>query len=214
MHYRPSRPVPLIALFLVGVVPALGAPQTPARDLTDPSKFTATAPATFTAVFETTAGTFVIRATRAWAPYGVDRFYNLVKAGFYDECRFFRVVPKFMVQFGLNGDPAVTAAWSKATLPPDRPRTSNTRGRVTFAQNRDPSSRATQVFINYGDNSRLDIDGFAPIGEVISSMLLVERIFSGYGEGPDQSLIETLGNKLLIAGFPQLDYIKRARIDD
>jgi peptidyl-prolyl cis-trans isomerase A (cyclophilin A) len=193
---------------------ALAGPQKPAVELTDPSALTDKAPETFAAVFETTAGTFVIRATRAWAPYGVDRFYNLVRAGFYDECRFFRVVPNFMVQFGINGDPAVSAAWSKATLPPDRPRTSNTRGRVTFAQTRDPSSRSTQIFINYGDNSRLDIDGFAPIGEVISSMLLVERIFSGYGEGPDQSLIETLGNKLLLAGFPQLDYVKKARVGE
>ena len=178
----------------------------------NPAALTETAPETFNAVFDTSVGTFVVRATRAWAPHGADRFYNLVKAGFYDGCRVFRVVPKFMAQFGIHGDPAVSAAWKDATIPVDRARMSNTRGRITFAQGQLASSRTTQVFINFGDNSRLDKDSFAPFGEVITSMLIVERLYSEYGEGVDQGLIVTGGNALLDQVLPRLSYIKTARI--
>jgi len=198
-----------VALTMTG---ALTPFQRPGRDLTDVASFNATAPETYTAHFDTTVGIFVIRVERDWAPHGADRFYNLVRAGFYDNCRFFRVIPSFMAQFGIHGDPAVSAAWSKATIPADRPRVSNTRGRVTFAMNTLATTRTTQVFINYGNNSRLDIDGFAPFGEVTSSMLLVERIFSEYGEGPDQALIQAAGNAFLTRFLPKLDYIKKATI--
>jgi peptidyl-prolyl cis-trans isomerase A (cyclophilin A) len=151
---------------------------------------------------------------RDWAPYGADRFYTLVKHGFYDNCRFFRVVPGFMVQFGINGDPTVSAAWSQAMLPAERALQSNTRGRVTFAMASMPTTRTTQVFINFADNSRLDSDGFAPFGEVASDMAVVEHIFSGYGEAPDQSLIESDGNAFLLKNFPKLDYIRKATIDE
>jgi peptidyl-prolyl cis-trans isomerase A (cyclophilin A) len=181
--------------------------------LTDPSVFTEQAPDTFISVFETTVGSFVVRATRAWAPHGADRFYNLVKRGFYDDCRFFRVVPKFVVQFGIHGDPAVSAAWTKAALPADRALQSNRRGRVTFAMGRLADTRTTQVFINLGDNSRLDIEGFAPFGEVISSMIIVERIYGEYGEGPDQAMIQREGNAFLAKYLPRMDYIKKARIE-
>ena len=154
-----------------------------------------------------------MRVTRAWAPLGADRFYNLARNGFYDGARFFRVIPKFMAQFGLHGDPAVSAAWKDRTMPSDRPLVSNTRGRVTFAQGNMASSRTTQVFINYGDNSRLDIDGFAPFGEVTSSMIMAERLFSDYGEAPDQARILLEGNAFLTTYFPKLSFIRKATIE-
>jgi peptidyl-prolyl cis-trans isomerase A (cyclophilin A) len=183
------------------------------RDLTKPELFRDKAPDTFNAVFDTTAGIFVVRVTRDWAPHGADRFYNLVKHGFFDQCRFFRVVKDFAVQFGLHGHPKVAAAWDTATIPADRPRVSNTRRRVTFAMTQLATSRTTQVFINLGNNSRLDIDGFAPIGEVISSLLIVERIFHEYGEGPDQAYILGGGNDFLTKYFPKMDYVKSATIE-
>jgi peptidyl-prolyl cis-trans isomerase A (cyclophilin A) len=186
-------------------------PQTP-PSLLDPSKLTATAPESFNAVFDTSVGMFVVRVTRAWAPLGADRFFNLVSAGFYNGNRFFRVVPKFMVQFGIHGDPAVSAAWKDATLPAERSKVSNTRGRITFAQGQLASSRTTQVFISLGTNSRLDIDNFAPFGEVITSMLIVERIYSEYGEGVDQGLIVSGGNAFLAQALPRLSYIKTVTI--
>ena len=181
--------------------------------LTDVSAFNETAPETFRALFTTSAGSFAVRVTRAWAPHGADRFYNLVKNGFYDECRFFRVVPKFMAQFGIHGDPAVAAAWKDAQLPAERARVSNTRGRLAFAQGTLASSRTTQVFISYGDNSRLDRDGFAPFGEVVTSMVLVERIYSEYGEGAEQALIQAGGNSFLNRYLPRLDYIRTAIVE-
>ena len=188
--------------------------QSPKVDLTNIAAFNAIAPETFNALFTTTVGTFVIKVTRAWAPNGADRFYNLVKHGFYDDCRFFRVVPKFMAQFGIHGDPKVSAVWKDARIPADRARLSNTRGRVTFAQNLLASSRSTQVFINFGDNSRLDKDGFAPFGEVITSMFIVERLFSEYGEGIDQGLIFSGGNAILAQVMPRLDYVKTATVEE
>src|SRR6476661_6399397 len=147
--------------------------------LLHPEQLTEQAPDMYRVIVDGSAGMFVIQVHRAWAPIGADRFYNLVKHGFYDDCRFFRVVKQFVAQFGINGNPAVSAAWSKATLASDRARLSNTRGRVTFAMSPgNAESRATQVFINLGDNSRLDIDGFAPFGEVVTSMLMVERVYS------------------------------------
>lgn len=181
--------------------------------LTNPTAFQEAAPAQYTALLDTSVGIIVMRVTRAWAPLGADRFYNLVKGGFYDGCRFFRVIPKFIAQFGLHGDPAVSAAWKDQTMASDRPRVSNTRGRVTFAQGNLASTRTTQVFINFGDNSRLDIDGFAPIGEVTSSMIIAERLFSEYGEGPDQSRIILEGNAFLNAHLPRLSFIRKAAIE-
>ena len=201
----------IVALAAVAVLAVPAAAQR--GSLTTPTALTETAPAQFTALLDTSAGTIVIRVTRAWAPLGADRFYTLVKQGFYDGNRFFRVIPKFMAQFGLNGDPAVSAVWKDQTMPADRPLMSNTRGRVTFAQGTMAASRTTQVFINYGDNSRLDIDGFAPFGEVISSMILAERLFSEYGEGPDQARILTEGNAFLTAVFPRMSFIRKATIE-
>ena len=200
----------VLGLVLLGSYPAARQQTSPL--LLAPDKLTATAPESFEAVFDTSVGMFVVRVTRAWAPYGADRFFNLVSAGFYNGNRFFRVVPKFMAQFGIHGDPAVSAAWKDRMLPAERSRVSNTRGRITFAQGQLASSRTTQVFINIGTNSRLDIDNFAPFGEVVTSMLIVERIYSEYGEGVEQSLIFSGGNAFLAQALPRLSYIKTATI--
>src|SRR6202165_968178 len=131
------------------------------------------APASYKVKFDTSKGTFVVQVTRAWAPQGADRFYNLVKNGFYDNVRFFRVISGFMVQFGINGTPAVMAAWRNAQIPDDPVTQSNKRGMITFATS-GPNSRTTQVFINFADNSRLDSTGFAPFGQVVSGMNVVD----------------------------------------
>ena len=186
--------------------------QAPAA-LKNPASLTEQAPATYKAAFDTSAGKFVITVHRAWAPNGADRFYNLVKNGFFDETRFFRVVPNFMVQFGINGDPAVAAAWQNANLKDD-PATghSNKKGLVTFAT-RGPNTRTTQVFINFKDNGFLDAQGFTPFGEVTAGMDAVEKITDQYGEKPNQGSIQAQGNTYLKASFPKLDYVKKATIE-
>jgi peptidyl-prolyl cis-trans isomerase A (cyclophilin A) len=187
--------------------PAAGAPA-----LRDPKQATAKAPARFRARFTTSRGTFVVSVTRAWAPLGADRFFNLVQAGFFDGARFFRVVPKFVVQFGLNGDPRVNDAWESARLRDDPVTQTNARGRVTFAT-AGPGTRTTQLFINLKDNRGLDGMGFAPFGEVApAGMSVVDGIYAGYGELPDQGRITAEGNRYLESQFPRLDYVKKAEI--
>jgi len=154
----------------------------------------------------------VIEVHRDWAPLGADRFYNLVKNGFFDNARFFRVVPNFMVQFGMNGDPAVTAAWQGATLKDEPTKETNKKGYVTFAKTGAPNSRGTQVFINFKDNGFLDSQGFAPFGQVVSGMDVAEKITSQYGESPNQGRITAEGNAYLTKEFPKLDYVKKATI--
>jgi peptidyl-prolyl cis-trans isomerase A (cyclophilin A) len=164
----------------------------------------------YTVKFETTAGDFVVLVHRDWAPLGAGRFYELVKSGFYDDCRFFRVVSGFMVQFGINGNPSTQQSWERS-LKDDPAKESNRRGYMTFATSgRD--SRTTQVFINFVDNSFLDSQGFSPFGEVIEGMDNVDKINAEYGEGPDQGQINSSGNTYLNAQFPKLDYIKKATI--
>lgn len=180
-----------------------------------PSELTATAPDTFTVRFHTTAGEFVVEAHRDWAPNGADRFYNLVKEGYYDDTAFFRVISGFMAQFGLNGDPKVNAAWEDASIPDDAVTQSNTRGMVSFAT-RGPNTRTTQLFINYGDNGRLDGRGFSPFAQVVEGMEVVDALYSGYGDGapygrgPSQGLIQSKGNEYLKAEFPELTFIEKA----
>ena len=180
------------------------------------------APDTDRVRFDTSKGEFVVQVTRDWAPRGADRFHELVASGFYDDVRFFRVIrsPKpFMVQFGISGDPRVSARWSAATLADDPVRMSNTRGRITYGT-AGPNTRTTQVFINYADNRFLDRHGFAPFGEVISGMEVVDSLYAEYGEGapegrgPDQGRMEKEGNAYLLSGWPELDYIRTARIAD
>ena len=178
-----------------------------------PANLKETAPDTYKADLELGNGKHVvIEVHRAWSPNGADRFYNLVKGGFYDEARFFRVVPGFMVQFGINADPAVSAQWRTATIADDPVKESNKRGYVTFAKTGAPNSRTTQLFINFGDNSFLDGQGFSPFGVVISGMDAVDGIYSADREGPDQGQIQTKGNAYLSQMFPKLDYIKKATI--
>jgi peptidyl-prolyl cis-trans isomerase A (cyclophilin A) len=172
------------------------------------------APETFRVNFDTSRGPVVIEVTRALAPNGADRFYNLVKAKYFDGARFFRVIPNFMAQFGLAADPAVTKAWD-VQIQDDPVKTSNVRGAVTFAKTSEPNSRSTQLFINFGNNSRLDADHFAPFGKVVSGMENVDQIYSGDGPSgveADQGRIENEGNAYLNKEFPRLDYIKTARI--
>ena len=181
--------------------------------LTKPANLKERAPDVYKAKFDTTAGVFIIEVHAAWAPNAADRFYNLVKNGYYDACRFFRVVPGFMVQFGINGDPAIQRNWVNATIADEKVTQGNTRGFVTFAKSSAPNSRTTQVFINFADNSRLNRDGFAPFGKVISGMEFVDKIYAAYGQQPDQGRIQTEGTAYLTKNFPKLDYIKKATIE-
>src|SRR5665213_414599 len=156
-------------------------PPADAPGFTDPAKLTAKAPETFKAQFDTTKGKFTIEVTRSLAPNGADRFYNLVSSGYFTDIAFFRVVPGFMCQFGMSGDPAVTAKWRQANIPDDLVKGSNTRGTITFAMG-GPNTRTTQLFINFGDNSRLDSMGFPPFGKVIEGMDVVDKINGEYGD--------------------------------
>ncbi|MDJ0513494.1 MAG: peptidylprolyl isomerase [Methyloceanibacter sp.] len=204
--------VTLLLAIITGYAPAS------AQNLGDPSSLNARAPDTFKAKFDTSKGTFVVQVERFWAPNGADRFYNLVKAGFYNDARFFRVIDGFMVQFGISGNPDVSAAWTNATIPDDPVRESNARGTVTFAT-AGPNTRTTQVFINFNNNAGLNGQGFAPFGKVVSGMDVVDSLFNGYGEGaprgngPNQGLIKAQGNAYLVTQFPKLDYIKKATIE-
>ena len=179
--------------------------------LKHPQGLSRTAPARFVVEFQTSAGDFSVSVERALAPLGADRFYSLVAAGFYDQCRFYRVIPDFMAQFGYHGDPAVTAAWLEATIADDPVRQSSTRGTLSFAAD-GPHTRTTQVFISLMDNSNLDAQGFASFGSVTAGMKVVDSLFGGYGNGPSQKRISREGNAYLEASFPELDYILSARV--
>ena len=189
-------------------------------NLTKPDKnaLATPAPDSFKVAFETSKGNFTVVAHRDWAPHGVDRFYHLVQLGFFNDARFFRVLSGFMAQFGMNGDPRVSAAWEPLTIPDDSVKQSNVRGMVTFAAGSAPDTRSTQLFVNYADNRNLDAMGFAPIGQVIDGMAVVDSLYSAYGEGapdgpgPSQERIAAQGNAYLTKGFPKLDYIKTARV--
>jgi peptidyl-prolyl cis-trans isomerase A (cyclophilin A) len=160
---------------------------------------------------ETSKGNILIQVERDWAPLGADRFYTLVKQGYLNGDRFFRVVPNFIIQFGLNGDPKVTARWRSARLKDDPVKENNNRGYVSFAM-AGPGSRTTQLFINTNDNTQLNGSGFAPFGRVVDGMNVVDQIYAGYGEQPDQTRIQNEGNAYLEKEFPKLDYIKTATI--
>jgi peptidyl-prolyl cis-trans isomerase A (cyclophilin A) len=210
------------ALVLFGASLALGTifMQAPvsAGDLSNPASLTEKAPATYKVKFDTSKGTFVVEVHRDWAPNGADRFYNLVKNGFYNDARFFRVISGFMVQFGINGDPKLSQVWRDANIKDDPVKASNKLGNITFAT-AGPDTRTTQVFINFGNNAGLDDQGFAPFGQVISGMEVVDALYAEYGEGaprgdgPDQGLVQSQGNAFLKKDFPKLDYIKTATIE-
>jgi len=208
-------------LALVGLAAAsCGALEAPPI-LLDPDHpaWSEAAPDTFEVHVETTRGTFVIGVVRAWAPRGADRFYNLVRHGYYDDVRFHRVVPDFITQWGVSGDPELNAVWYERGMPDDPVVWTNVRGTIAYAFT-EPGTRATQVYINMVDNTRLDADGFAPFGRVVEGMeSVVDSIYSGYGEESgggvrrgDQSRIVAEGNAYLDARFPELDRLIRARV--
>jgi peptidyl-prolyl cis-trans isomerase A (cyclophilin A) len=198
---------------------ATSAPKAPAKapaaapDLLKPATLNRTAPAKFRAKLTTTKGDVVIEVTRDWAPRGADRFYNLVRAGFFTNCSFYRTISGFMTQFGLSARPEVTRAWQDARIQDDPVKQSNIRGKVTFAT-AGPNTRTTQLFINYGNNARLDALGFAPFGEVVEGMDVVDKLYSGYAGAPadrtDQ--ITAQGKAFLDKTFPLLDRILTASI--
>jgi len=162
--------------------------------------------------FDTSKGPIVVVVHPGWAPKGADRFAELVKTGFFDDARFFRIVKGFIVQFGIAKDPQVEAKWREQALDDDPVRQGNTRGTITFAT-RGPNTRTTQLFINLGNNQGLDGQGFAPFGQVVEGMEIVDHLYDGYGEAPQQPRIETEGNHYLERDFPQLDFIKTAKVE-
>ena len=186
-------------------------PKVAKKDLTRPALFTEQAPEEFTVKFETSNGSFTVAVHRSWSPRGADRFYNLAKYGFFDENRFFRIVPNFIVQFGLPAEPKVSMAWRNANIKDDPVIKSNRRGTLTFAT-AGPGTRTTQLFINLKDNAFLDGQGLSPFGEVTQGMPVVDTLFNAYGERPEQQTITMRGNAYLKAEFPKLDYIKTAAI--
>jgi cyclophilin family peptidyl-prolyl cis-trans isomerase len=206
----------LVLLFAFGTAMVTAEPLTDAAD----AVWTEPAPESFAATFTTTKGEFVIEVHRPWAPRGADRFFKLVRTGFFDDSRFFRVRTGFIAQFGIAGDAEIATRWMRDTFPDDPVRESNTRGAVSYAMT-GPNTRTTQLFVSRGDNSRLDVEGFAPIGRVIAGMDVVDALYAGYGEesgggmrGGKQEKLFTDGNRYLDAEFPKLDRIIKATIRD
>lgn len=205
-------------LMLTLMAALLAAPALAQSPPANPAVLNEQAPAAYKVKFDTSKGPFVVEVTRAWAPKGADRFYNLVKSGFYDNVRFFRVISGFMVQFGINGDPGVMGRWRTAQIGDDPVTQSNKRGTITFAM-AGPNTRTSQVFINFADNANLDGMGFAPFGRIVSGMNVVDALNAEYGEGaprgrgPDQSRLQSEGNTYLMKDFPRMDYVKKATIE-
>lgn len=212
---QPAKKAPAKAPAAAAKAPASRPAFPPA--LLQPATLRAKAPAEYQVKFETTQGDFIVQVTRAWAPLGADRFYNLVRNHFYDGASFFRVLPGFVVQFGLSPYPQLSRVWADANIKDDRVVQSNHRGFLTYAM-AGPNTRTTQIFINLGNNERLDGMGFAAFGMITDGMEVVDKLYSGYGEGapdgrgPNQELIQTRGRAYLQQGFPRLDSIKTATI--
>ena len=204
-----------LTAIVISIATTLLSGQVNLEKLKDPAQLIERGPDQFRARFDTSQGVFVIAVEREWAPLAAGRFYNLVKNGFYNDSRFFRVLSGFMAQWGLHADPAVQAAWRTANLKDEPAKKSNTRGFVSFTRESSPNSSYTMIFINYKDNSYLDADGFAPFGEVVSGMEVADRLYSGYGRQnvPDQRRILRDGNAYLLAEYPMLDYVKTATIE-
>ncbi|HET7842133.1 MAG TPA: peptidylprolyl isomerase [Terriglobia bacterium] len=213
MAIRKTLCVAAMCLFIFSVPARLHS-----QSLLQPESLKAQAPAKYRVKFVTTKGPFVVEVTRAWAPLGADRFYNLVKNGFFTDASFFRVVPNFVVQFGLSANPQVSMAWTEARIPDDPVAQSNVRGTLTFAT-AGKNTRTTQLFINLKDNTRLDQMHFSPFGKVVEGIAVVDKLYSGYGDappggsGPDQSRITNEGKAYLDKEFPKLDSIKSATIE-
>ena len=203
------RLIALAGVLLLAQDKPLLDPKSPAVNLT--------APAEFKVKLETSKGDIVLRITRDWSPKGADRFYSLVKNGFYDGCRFYRVLPKFVAQFGIPGDPRISGKWREAPIDDDPVKQKNARGRVTFAKS-GPNTRTTNLFINLRDSASLDSQGFSPIGEIVEGLEVADQLHSGYGDGapkgrgPSQKRIYEEGNAWLEKDFKDLDYIKSAKL--
>ena len=203
---------------LVALSPALllVAQATPAMSqsasLANPAALTEKAPASYKVKFDTSKGPIIVQVQRDWSPNGADRFYNLVKNGFYDQARFFRVATGFVVQFGISGDPRISAPWREARIADDPVRQSNKRGTITFATS-GANSRTTQVFINLRDNDGLDSRGFSPFGRISTGMNVVDGINPEYGETPNQGAVQMEGNAYLTKNFPRMDFIRKATIE-
>ncbi len=207
----------LLALSVLAALPAVAAE--PAKSAAKPKSVAKTefkTPDTFKTTFETSKGNFVVEFHRDWAPNGVDRVYDLIRTGFFDNARFFRVVPGFVVQFGIPANPAVGAKWMRKNIQddPPKPGISNTEGTVTFAQSGQPNSRSTQLFINLVDNSRLDAMNFEPVGKVVEGFDVVQKLNGEYGESLTQlqGEIWSQGNAFLMKKAPNLDFIKKVVI--
>lgn len=214
--------VPAIVALLFSACGLVGGPSGPSpsdRPLLNPSspELNLIAPDTFKVLLETTQGDLIVEVYREWAPLGADRFYSLIRNGYYQDVAFFRNISGFMTQFGIHGEPAVSDAWRVARIDDDSVRANNVRGSISFAM-AGPNTRTVQLFINHGDNSRLDAMGFAPFGRVTGGMDTVDRLYSGYGEGapqgrgPSQDRIQAEGNAYLRSEFPLMDFLVRARI--
>ena len=209
--------VGIVAFSLAAIPSCARGPSVDRSPLLDTNQSAETAPETFRVRFETSRGPFVLEAHRAWAPWGVDRFYYLVRRNFYDTTAFFRVLPGYIAQFGISGDPQIAESWRRRLFPDDTARhQSNLRGRISFA-NAGPHSRNTQLFINLRNNPNLDA-GYAPIGEIVEGITVIDSLWSGYGDdsptgsGPDPTRVFTEGNQYLLRGFSKLDYVKTARV--
>ncbi|MDQ3996034.1 MAG: peptidylprolyl isomerase [Gemmatimonadota bacterium] len=213
---QPLHVRPLVAALCVSVLTIGCAKDSPPSQGSDsipraPSSAATPAPDSFRVAFETTRGNFVVDVIRAWSPRGVDRFHELVSAGYFTDVAFFRVLPGFVAQFGMHGDPSVNRRWDDRPIPDDPVVQSNKRGTIVFAT-AGPNTRGNQFFINFGDNSRLDGQGFSPFGRVVEGMAVVDSTYAGYGEEPDQSRVAAEGNAYLKRNFPRLDYIKSAKL--
>ena len=219
IRYAFTSIIVLVALLGSGCSQSEEAPRAAADPLLRPARFVDTAPPVYRVRFETSDGEFVVDVYRSWAPLGADRFYNLVAGGFFDDTRVYRVVDGFVAQFGLNGDPYVNQAWKTEYVVDDPVTRENTRGRLTFAKG-GRHTRTTELFVNLRDNPQLDGEGFAPIGEVVSGMEVVDRLYSGYGDGPPrgdgpyQAMVEARGNAYLDEEFPDLTRIVEASLVD
>jgi peptidyl-prolyl cis-trans isomerase A (cyclophilin A) len=207
-------PLALLAVasvVLVGSCVDEAPPPSPGSTVPPPSASPTPAPDSFRVKFETSRGDFVVAVTRAWSPTGADRFYELVRKDYFNDVRFFRVLPGFVAQFGMHGNPEVNAAWSDATIADEPLRQGNVRGTVVYATS-GPNTRSNQLFINLADNERLDGMGFSPFGRVVEGMDVVQSINSEYGEAPDQAQIGAEGNAYLQRQFPRLDYIRTVTV--
>ncbi len=204
-------------ILALGAAVTLAGQSAVTPDLKDPTTLTEDCPAKYGVRFDTSQGVFAIEVERAWSPRGAIRFYNLVKNGYYSDNRFFRVLPDFMLQFGINGDPKLNEVWRGTVILDDARKQSNERGYISYAAGA-PNTRTTQVFINLKDNPPLDQAGLVPFGHVTSGMNVLEKLYTGYGDGPpngkgpEQSKIQVEGNAYLLKQFPKLDYIKTATI--